>query len=118
MRRSTWPSRSWLRTVGSQVKGPCLVAAGRFGVCTACGRVPTRGTQQALGPRVGSRGAPALAALRRTTNTGHPECSLADLVTGLHGPDCLSWRSCPDIIPKIWVDWVDGVIPEVGYHIR
>nr|BAF46293.1 hypothetical protein [Chlamydomonas reinhardtii] len=23
-----------------------------------------------------------------------------------------------DIIPKIWVDWVDAVIPEVGYHIR
>ena len=23
-----------------------------------------------------------------------------------------------DIIPKIWVEWVDAVIPDVGYHVR
>ncbi|GIL79952.1 hypothetical protein Vretimale_12814 [Volvox reticuliferus] len=23
-----------------------------------------------------------------------------------------------DIVPKVWVDWVNAVIPEVGYHIR
>lgn len=55
-------------------------------------------------------------------NNKHPECH-ADMAVKYAkvylaieklAEDC----GLTDIVPKIWVEWVDAVIPDVGYHVR